>query len=140
MVSNFLSRSLNFLPFFFSSINHSFLNKKLFFLVPFHKSYVWASFLFNLGIISSWERIKYKKKNNLTLKFFLRYKNLIPVGFFLPYSFSLKKAFFLSIIVLRSFIFYRPGITLLICTSKGLLTSTECLRLNISGHVVALLV
>lgn len=140
MFNSSSTRSLKSLSFFFSVINQAFLNKKLFFLTSLGKNYHWGLFLFNLGVVTSWEKIEYIKKKKIVLKFFLRYKNLIPVGFFLSYSFSLKKPFFLSILVLRSFIFYRPGITLLMYTPKGLLTSMECLKFGISGHVVALLI
>lgn len=131
--------SLSTLLFFFSSVNFFFLQRKLFFQVPLLLGQAWAPLFFRLGIISAWEPV-FTVKGKSHLKFFLRYKNLQPLGFFYWYSANFKHGQIISLAALRYFCSKRPGVTFLISTSRGLLSASDCLRLRMGGILAGIFI
>ena len=128
--------------FFFSKINQSLLDKKIFFFSSFFTLFSLFFFFLNLGIIGGWELLSQSnnKKKKIFYKIFLRYKKTKPLGFFWNYNYNLKKGIYTTLNALRLFLSYRPGITLLLLTNKGLLTSQQSLTQLCGGIVIGILV
>ena len=133
------AQTLSGIFFLFSSINLFFLQRRLYLLAPLALAEKWAGFLFALGVVSFWEPVVTSRGGG-RLKFFLRYKYQAPLGFFYWYPTSLKRGQLLSLRALRQSSSLRPGVTFLLATPRGLLTSLECLRSGLGGVLVGLLV
>ena len=132
-------RGLARLFFFLSLTNFFYLHKKIFFLVKLSLGRDWIYFLSALGIFNSWE-VFFGAYGEQKVRCFLRYRGYQPLGFFSWTSSFFQGGQVVSYAALRAFSAVRPGVTLLLLTSKGLLTTHECLRLRSGGILVSVLV